>query len=71
MNGKRLPASLQPGSGSTDFFVAANWTYTGLFHLRRLVADEDFQSLFARARDPKKPPGQRRRIALLDILPSL
>ncbi len=45
MNGKRLPASLQPGSGSTDFFVAANWTYTGLFHLRRLVADEDFQSL--------------------------
>jgi len=23
MNGKRLPASLQPGSGSTDFFVAA------------------------------------------------
>jgi hypothetical protein len=45
MNGKRLPASLQPGSGSTDFFVAANWTYTGLFHLRRLVADEDFHSL--------------------------
>ncbi len=44
-NGKRLPASLQPGSGSTDFFVAANWTYTGLFHLRRLVADEDFHSL--------------------------
>ena len=70
-SGIRLPASLQPGSGSTDFFVAVNWTYTGLFHLRRLVADEDFQSLFARARDPKKPPGQRRRIALLDILPSL
>jgi len=45
MNGKRLPASLQPGSGSTDFFVAANWTYTGLFNLRRLVADEDFHSL--------------------------
>ena len=44
-SGIRLPASLQPGSGSTDFFVAANWTYTGLFHLRRLVADEDFQSL--------------------------
>jgi hypothetical protein len=44
-NGKRLPASLQPGSGSTDFFVAANWTYTGLFHLRRLVADEDFHFL--------------------------
>jgi hypothetical protein len=45
MNGKRLPASLQPGSGSTGLFVAANWTYTGLFHLRRLVADEDFHSL--------------------------
>lgn len=44
-NGERLPASLQPGSGSTDFFVAANWTYTGLFHVRRLVADEDFHSL--------------------------
>jgi hypothetical protein len=42
--GKLLPASLQPGSGSTDFFVAANWTYTGLFNLRRLVADEDFHS---------------------------
>jgi hypothetical protein len=44
-NGKRLPASLQPGSGSADFLVAANWTYTGVFHLRRLVADEDFHSL--------------------------
>ena len=32
--GKRLPASLQPGSGSTDLFLAANWTYTGLFNLR-------------------------------------
>jgi hypothetical protein len=44
-DGSRLPASLQPGSGSTDFFVAANWTYTGLFNIRRLVADEDFHSL--------------------------
>jgi hypothetical protein len=44
-NGIRLPAGLQPGSGSTDVFVAANWTYTGLFNLRRLVADEDFHSL--------------------------
>ena len=43
--GKRLPASLQPGSGSTDLFLAANWTYTGLFNLKRLVADEDFHSL--------------------------
>ena len=32
-------------SGSTDLFLAANWTYTGLFNLRRLVADEDFHSL--------------------------
>lgn len=44
-NGKRLPAGLQPGSGSTDLFLAANWTYTGLFNLRRLVANEDFHSL--------------------------
>ena len=44
-NGSRLPASLQPGSGSTDFFLAANWTYTGLFNVRRLVADEDFHAL--------------------------
>jgi len=43
--GVRLPATLQPGSGSTDFFVAANWTYTGLLNLRRLVADEDFHAL--------------------------
>jgi hypothetical protein len=44
-NTARLPAGLQPGSGSTDLFLAANWTYTGLFNLRRLVADEDFHSL--------------------------
>jgi hypothetical protein len=44
-NDALLPASLQPGSGSTDFFIAANWTYTGLFNLKRLVADEDFHSL--------------------------
>lgn len=44
-SGKRLPSGLQPGSGSTDLFLAANWTYTGLFNLRRLVADEDFHSL--------------------------
>jgi len=43
--GNRLPATLQPGSGSTDAFLALNWTYTGLFHLRRLVADEDFHTL--------------------------
>lgn len=45
LNGTLLPATLQPGSGSTDFFIAGNWTYTGLFNLRRLVADEDFHSL--------------------------
>jgi hypothetical protein len=44
-NHVRLPAGLQPGSGSTDLFVAANWTYTGLFQLKRLVADEDFHTL--------------------------
>jgi hypothetical protein len=44
-NGKRLPAGVQLGSGSTDLFLAANWTYTGLFNLKRLVADEDFHSL--------------------------
>jgi hypothetical protein len=45
MNGVLLPATLQPGSGSTDLFLGANWTYTGLFNLKRLVADEDFHSL--------------------------
>ena len=43
--GARLPAGLQAGSGSIDLFLAANWTYTGLFNFRRLVADEDFHSL--------------------------
>jgi hypothetical protein len=44
-NGDLFPAGLQPGSGSTDLLVAANWTYTGLFNVKRLVADEDFHSL--------------------------
>ena len=44
-NGTLLPAGLQPGSGATDLFLAANWTYTGLFNFKRLVADEDFHSL--------------------------
>ena len=43
--GNLLPAGLQPGSGSTDLFLAANWTYTGLFNVKRLVADEDFHFL--------------------------
>jgi len=44
-SGVKLPASLQAGSGSTDFFFGLNWTYTGLFNIKRLVADEDFHSL--------------------------
>ena len=44
-NGLRLPVGLQPGSGSTDLFLAASWTYTGLFHIKRLVADEDIHTL--------------------------
>lgn len=44
--GNRLPASLQPGSGSTDLFLAGNFTYTGLFGLKRLVADEDFHTIW-------------------------
>src|ERR1041385_5050995 len=43
--GDLLPATVQPGSGSTDLFIAANWTYTGLFNIRRLVADEDLHSI--------------------------
>ena len=43
--GDLLPATMQPGSGSTDLFLAANWTYTGLFNYKRLVADEDFHLL--------------------------
>src|SRR5262249_39058492 len=45
LNGALLPATLQPGSGFTDLFLAVNWTYTGLFNVRKLVADEDFHSL--------------------------
>jgi hypothetical protein len=44
-NGKLLPAGLQPGSGSTDLYLAANWTHTGLFNVRRLVADGDVHSV--------------------------
>lgn len=55
-DGILLPATLQPGSGSLDFFIAANWTYTGLFNLKRLVADEDFHSLL------RSPGTQRTRL---------
>jgi hypothetical protein len=44
-SGGLLPISLQSGSGSTDGFLGADFTYTGLFNIRRLVADEDFRSL--------------------------
>ena len=44
-NGGLLPAALQLGSGSTDLFGVANWTYTGLANVKRLVADEDFHFL--------------------------
>src|SRR4029077_13892117 len=43
--GNLLPAGLQSGSGSTHLFLPANWTYTGLFNVKRLVADEDFHAL--------------------------
>ena len=36
-SGSLLPASLQPGSGWTDFFPAVDWTYTGLFNFKRLA----------------------------------
>jgi len=43
--GTILPAALQPGSGSTDLALGAYWTYTGLFHVKRLVADASVQHL--------------------------
>jgi hypothetical protein len=52
-NGTLLPASLQPGSGSTNPFLAANWTYTGLFNIKRLIADEEFHSLL-RSQDTRE-----------------
>jgi hypothetical protein len=38
-SGNLLPVSLQPGSGSTDLFLNVSGTYTGLFQVKRLVAD--------------------------------
>ncbi len=38
--GNRLPVGLQPGSGSTDAVFNASFTHTGLFNIKRLVADE-------------------------------
>ena len=39
-NGDRLPIGLQLGSGSTDLYLGGNFTYTGLFGIKKLVADE-------------------------------
>ncbi len=47
-SGARLPADLQPGSGSTDLFFNLSATYTGLFHIKRLVADESITYLWRR-----------------------
>lgn len=44
--GVRLPAGLQPGTGSTDLFLAGSWTYTGLFGIKRLVADDETSYLW-------------------------
>jgi len=37
--GALLPVSLQPGTGSVDLFASFSGTYTGLFHVEKLVAD--------------------------------
>jgi hypothetical protein len=38
-SGQRLPPGVQPGTGSTDVHFNLSATYTGLFNIRRLVAD--------------------------------
>jgi hypothetical protein len=38
-SGAMLPVALQPGTGSLDWFFKLNSTYTGVFNIRRLVAD--------------------------------
>jgi hypothetical protein len=40
--GVSLPTGLQPGTGSTGFLFGLNGTYTGLFHVEKLVADLAF-----------------------------
>lgn len=37
--GAIVPAGLQPGSGSTDLVLNGSGTYTGVFDIKRLVAD--------------------------------
>ena len=39
VSGVLLPVTLQAGSGSTDLYASLNGTYTGLFHIRKLVLD--------------------------------
>ena len=39
-SGRLLAVPLQTGTGSTDFFLEMDGTYTGLFNFKRLVADE-------------------------------
>ena len=45
-SGRLLPVPLQPGSGSTDVMFRCDATYTGLFHIKRLVADESLSYWF-------------------------
>lgn len=42
LGGTVLAPELQPGTDSTDWFFNLSATYTGLFNLRRLVADPSF-----------------------------
>jgi hypothetical protein len=44
-SGALLPIGLQAGSGSTDLLLGLRGTYTGLFHVRRLVADATLDHL--------------------------
>jgi len=48
LSGSLLPAILQPGSGSTDLYANFSGTYTGLFHLEKLVADGTIDYLHRR-----------------------
>jgi len=43
--GGGLPMGLEVGSGSTDVVLGLGATYTGLFHIKRLVADGTLQHL--------------------------
>jgi hypothetical protein len=38
-SGMLLPVHLQAGTGSTDLMANVSWTYTGLFDVKKLVAD--------------------------------